>query len=822
MRKSIFAIATLFILISAVAFGQKKDSCNCFVYDLETDTVGFEVVVLDTNINCLDITGAISEETLNSIFSKVATKEKIIKISISNYPGKNIPSGVKDFLNLTDFSVVTSPDIAFKKLFNQLNSLNHLSSLELDDNGKADIPSNIKSFGHLKTLSIKNYDYVDANRLFKNLSLLPNLVELTLASVGRIDMDKTTDFPRWLKILNMSDNWMSYLPNDISKVTQLQTLDISENNFTDAEIVMRLVENLPLKSLSITCYDRIDSLVVVKTFPDIELQVAIYHQYQRNNAYINSTKIIDETPAITAYYNKTIKSPIGNPEIVRKKFTFDAQKSQTFIYPTGTKINIPEAAFVDSKGEAVKGNVNVYYREYNDIIDIFANGVPMTYDSAGQKFAFRTAGMFEIYALKEDQLVYMAPGKTISFDFATVDTTSNINLYRLDEKTGNWNFKSALEDGFIVKKEMLSEAYKLYPKLFEVKFDTSSFDDRYLDTLYVRTEKIPYEFFNGKKKLLENYFKIKKVYNYNKNKDIKKMPTFFMEISNYPLYKELNVYRGWVWAYSGPLTKKEFGKQYITRKKWTDTRITYQPSENMYEIELKSPHEFVSFDAFPIRSNYTTETEKHEKTYLKLDNRYNKVLKKTQVKFDKNINKKKLKAWKENWDMVCKIMSPEEKAMTKDEWLVYARKRIAAEKDSLNNAQFSYTNMTRSFAIDGFGIWNCDQIIRLKNPMELNAHFKDAFDNTVSPSMVNLIDGSIKGVLSFNFTSGETKIVLDPNSETSMFLQSANGSVAIVDKASVRNTLSSQKTGRNFTFTTYEIDPMMLTTGELRRLLGFE
>jgi len=821
MRKSVFFIAASFILISAAVFGQKKDTYRCFNYDLETDTAGFETVVIDSNTNCLEITGAISEKTLENIFSKVTAKEKIIRISISNYPEKSIPSGIKNFSNLTGISIINCPDLRFREFFNQLKHLKNLTCLELDDNERAEIPPNIKSLGNLKILSIKNYDYVDANKLFKSLTRLPSLTALTIASVGKIELDKNADFPKWLKSLDMSDNWLSFLPNDISKASQLQSLDISENNFADAEAVMHLVENLPLKTLSITCYNRMDSLAVVKTFPAISLQVAIYHQFQRNNATINNLKNGDEIPVVSNFYSKTLKPPIGNPEIIRKKFNIDAQQHNTLLYQTGTKINIPEAAFVDSRGNTVKGDVIVYYREYNDILDIFANGVPMNYDSAGQKYAFRTAGMFEIYALKDNKLVFMAPGKTIAFDFATVDTGNGYSLYRLNENTGKWDFKTPLQSNFTVKEEKFSAAYKMYSKLLAVSFDTTHFEDRYKDTLYARTKKIPYEYFNGKKKLLDTYFKLKKVYNYNKNKDIKKMPNFYMEVDNYAPFKELNAYRGWVWVYSGPLTKKEFSKQYVTRKKWTDTRISYIPSENMYNIELKSPHEFGSFDAFPVRSNYTTETSKYEKTHLRLDNRYNKILKKIQVKFDKNIDKKKAKVQKQNWDMICKNMSPEEKAMTKEEWLAYAKKRMIAEKDSLNKAQYSYANVTRSFEIDGFGIWNCDQMFRLKNPMELNAQFKDAFDKTISPSTVNVIDGSSKGILSYNMVPG-AKIAIDPTSETALFLIGTNGSVSIVDKESVRNTISSQKTNRDFTFTCYEIDPGMLSTGELRKLLGFE
>ena len=819
MRKCIFVIATMFILISSVAFGQKEASLTCYYYDSETETPGIEISAIDSNINCLKITGAVSEKILDDIFSKVIMKEKIIKIEISNYAYKTFPSSIKEFKNVKSFSVISSPQISYRKLFNQLQHLTNLTTLELDDNEKAVIPSNIKLFKNLKVLSITNYDLVDANKLFKNISKLPSLENLTLASIGKLILDINSPFPKGLKTLDMSDNWLSYLPKNISKSSELQSLDISENNFLNTEINAQLIEKLPLTSLAITCADRRDSLMIVKTFSGIDLQVSLYHDFSRKNVYRNNLKKEETIPAISNFYNKTLKPPIGNPEIIRKKYTIENQKSNTLYYPAGTVIKIPEEAFVDTLGNPVKGDVTIYYREYKDILDIFANGVPMNYDSAGQKQAFRTAGMFEIYALKDNKQVYLSPGKTISFDFATADTSYGNNLYQLNEKTGNWDFKKPLNNNFKIKLKDYSYAYRLYASLNNIRFDTTLFEARYNDSLYARTKKIPLEYFKGKKRLLDPYFKLKRVYNYDKNKDIKKMPNFIMDGAT---LRELNAYNGFVWVYSGPLSKKEFGKKYISRKKWTDMRINYVHADNLFSIELKSPHEVVQFQAFPIKSNYTSATEEYNKTYLKLDNRYTKILTKIQVRFDKNITKKIARNRKKMWEKINRNMSPEEKAMSRDEWIAYARKRISIEKDSLNKIHNSFAAVTRGFEINGFGIWNCDQIARLNNPISLIAHFKDAFDNKIIASTVNVIDGKTKTILSYNMTLNEANIALDPNSETALFLIGTNGSVAVVDKTSVKNAISEQTTNGNYTFTTYEIDPKSMSSSELRKLLGFD
>jgi len=821
MRKNILVTVLMLFILSTVGFGQQQASYKCFTYDSETDTPVFENAVIDSNTNCLMITGAVSEKILEDIFTKVTAKEKIIKISLINYTDKSIPSGIRDFTNLSELTVINCPEIKYRKFFNQLHNLQRLNTLVLNDNESAEIPSTIKLLDHLKVLSIKNYDFVDADKLFKSISRMPSLRELTIASVVKLTLDINAPFPKSLKILNMSDNWLAYLPNDISKTSGLQSLDISENNFTNSENIVHLIEGLPLTSFKISCFDRRDSLLYIKALPGVDLHIAVYHELKKNKSFSTTLKE-DRIPGISNLYGKTVKPIVGNPEISRKKYLVDTRQANTIVYPSGTVIKVPEEAFADAQGNAVRGEVTLYYREFNDILDIFANGVPMSYDSVGQTLPFRTAGMFEMYAIKDNQQVFLLPGKKIAFDFITADTCKGFNLYQLDGKKGSWNFKAPVSDNFKVEEKKYFTAYKLYENLFKINFDTTYFEGRYNDTMYARTTKIPTDYFKGRKKLLDPYFKLKRVYNYSNIKEIRKLPNFYMDIKRYSAYNELNVYKGWVWVYAGSLTKKEFGEKYITQKKWTDTRINYMPTENLFSIELKSPHETVSFNAFPVRPNYTTETSNYKKTYLKMDSRYDKAIKRIQGNFDKRIKKEITRLQNKTWDEICKHMSPQEKAMTKEEWIAYARKRILIERDSINKEQVTYANVTRSFDIDGFGIWNCDQIFRLKNPLVINAHFKDAFDHELIPSQITVIDGSNKCLLSTHLNSGETQIAIDMNSETALYIIQSNGSIAIVDRASVKNAIGVFKADGNYTFTAFQIDPMSLSTGELRKLVGFE
>jgi len=802
------------------AEGQTNDTSDCFFYDFEkyNSEQGFRY--LDSNTFCIELSGVSSSKDLDAFFTGYPFKEKITILNINNYVGTSIPSSLKDFRNLSAISVVNCPDLNFKKLFHYLSGMPALTVVILDDNESADIPANISNFRKLKLLSITNYEFVNGTKLMKNISPLTNLERLTLSSINKLELNNEAPLPKNLTSLDLSDNWMQDLPDAIGTTVKINTLDISENNFSDIRKLVKQIDSLPLKNLSVTCFSRMDSVLLKKKLKNIDLFIAVYRE--PDNVYANKKNSPQQIVpgAITKYYGNIVTPVVGGTKSAVKKYTIDPSRERKLLNNSGTTIYISPDSFIDSLGRIVTDDVDIYYHEFDDVVDIVANGVPMTYDSAGQQYFFRTSGMFEIYAFKDNELLSMAPGKKIVLDFAALDTTSGFNLYRLNENTGNWDFTTPLQNNFKINKPEYSWAYKKYYDLFNYNFDTVRFAERYNDSTYVRTAKIPAGYFQGKKRLLDKYFKIRRIYRYTKDKDIRKLPNFIMNLKKYSSSAELNAFNGHVWVYSGPLSRQEFANKYVSRKKWTDTRIRYNSTQNLFTIELKSPHETVTMEAFPVKPDYTTDTKKYLKVYARMDKRYTTSLNRYEARFDKNIARKMARAQKTAWKRIRAAMSPEEKKMSREEWLDYAMRRLAKEKDSLDNFRTSYSTITRSLDIDGFGFWNCDQIMRLKNPVNVIAHFKNQFGKEMKAVTIHVIDSRIKGVLSYGNLKETSRISFDPESETAIFLIDENGSIGLVDKISVKNTWAGSPKMVAVTFTAYETDPEEITTSEIRKMLG--
>lgn len=115
-------------------------------------------------------------------------------------------------------------------------------------------------------------------------------------------------------------------------------------------------------------------------------------------------------------------------------------KARTIEVKGGTTIEIPACPFLTADGQEVSGTVEIKYREMNDPVDFAVSGIPMTYDSAGQKFVFESAGMFEIQGWKDGKQVVVNPACPITIKQKTVAKHPNFNNYYLDTVARNWQF----------------------------------------------------------------------------------------------------------------------------------------------------------------------------------------------------------------------------------------------------------------------------------------------------------------------------------------------------------------------------------------------
>jgi hypothetical protein len=163
------------------------------------------------------------------------------------------------------------------------------------------------------------------------------------------------------------------------------------------------------------------------------------------NKSSNKSKEVENTnEVLQAFYNQEEAKPCINPplqdvNIPYAIYNVNAEKGGTIDFKTGSTIVIPKNAFVDDNGKLLKGDIELRYREFHDVIDFFVAGIPMTYDSAGVRYHFESAGMMEMLAFQNGKEVNMAKDKSINVELASNQKGAEYNLYKLDTLKNNWS-----------------------------------------------------------------------------------------------------------------------------------------------------------------------------------------------------------------------------------------------------------------------------------------------------------------------------------------------------------------------------------------------
>lgn len=162
-----------------------------------------------------------------------------------------------------------------------------------------------------------------------------------------------------------------------------------------------------------------------------------------------------------------ISPPMSEVDVSYVSFTINAKKGGSWTGENGTIISVPKGIFVDAEGNAVKGDVEIQYREFHDAADIILSGITMKYDENGQKGDFQTAGMMEIKGSQGGAPVYIADGKSIQVSMASFTEEDDHNLYFLDPEKG-WTDIGRAE--FVVNKNK------------QVEYDSDGMSDTPLTT----------------------------------------------------------------------------------------------------------------------------------------------------------------------------------------------------------------------------------------------------------------------------------------------------------------------------------------------------
>ena len=375
-----------------------------------------------------------------------------------------------------------------------------------------------------------------------------------------------------------------------------------------------------------------------------------------------------------------ILPPLNGTNVPYEIFSFNAATGDTLFTQNGSIIIFPKNALLNNKGEIVHGNIEIRTREFNDAFDYSIAGIPMDYDSAGTQYKFISSGMIDIGAYQNGELLQVNPTAKPQLNLVSTNKERKTNLYKLDTVDGKWMNKGTDEVNLV----QLTHT-------------------NVTDSLKYKSSD------NNGNGALDDYSEIESPALPAAPQKASNVNPIINVIIDPASFKELLVYDGLKFEVIDAKADK-LGED--SKTEWDNIELKRGEASGTYKVIFSVKNRQTIYDVKPVLEGKDFETaERLYQKKLKEFSRAQSEIKKSEknlVKENKRIVElNKLIALRNRFieaenikiDALNKENTRRMDSVIKANNEFEGRQRIAALKQ----------NLIRSFEIDGFGYWNCDQ-----------------------------------------------------------------------------------------------------------------
>lgn len=494
-------------------------------------------------------------------------------------------------------------------------------------------------------------------------------------------------------------------------------------------------------------------------------------QQQTAHETLTTTSKNITKPTTAAKKTACVNPPSQKLKTPYSTYKVNNAKGASITHTTQSKINIPKNSFVDKNGKDIVGEVTIEYREFHDMGDIIANGIPMAYDSAGTKYNLETAGMFDIKGSQNGEPVFIKPEKDLEVELASANSESRFNQYYLDTLEHNWKYIRK-DHATPVKNSMDNKAsqpsnQKNNAKLELLKQDIEHTIPKKLDsvqTVYAaHIKKLP--------KAKEPYKPVK----YTPGKASFKLD------GSYSDFPELSAFDNVIFEV-GP-ENKNYSKEFheIT---WSDIKVSQGPVKGKnYILHLIYRNRSEKLIVYPVLN---------DKDYTKAETAYLEQLDNYQALVEKRTNEEKRLVAEMQAKQAAYLAEQKKKQETLErEKAAMAAKYNVMEQNELAsnfNAMSMKVKATRLFKIAQFGIFNSDCPHASPQDLSVSPLFVIQDKNKqIQPEFIYLVDHSQKTVYTLSPQNGY-KLYYKPGTTYSICIFNKN-KLFLCSKSSFQTTL---------------------------------
>lgn len=484
---------------------------------------------------------------------------------------------------------------------------------------------------------------------------------------------------------------------------------------------------------------------------------------------------------------------------------------------TGTKIRVPYDAFVDAKGNTVKGNVNIEYTEYRDPIDFLLSDIPMHFNTGNEAIPFNSAGMFTITASQGNTPVQLRSDKRINVGFNYDGTVRDANFYQWDANQRTWTtitpLRQTLLDQF--KEYMLWKYYdgdgyhsicEQHPDLVQVFLVESGL--RYTaeadSGIYKLYEVVKLnDMLNviaGKQKDYERKAKrMLRKYQVEVDKRLLAMDVFQLNQvrgkrdQSTKMLESITFRKNMGWDMVDSLRRLQFEDYSIVQTDSGLSLVLYKGSATVTipDISIKANENSKTFEPAKWIAELNASYSEYKKTAVRYRDTALNFAQETdflanQIRMIRPLSWysvdsiKCFRSLHSEWD------TQETKRLSLADWLFYYHEHKNAFASIYNNVQqtASYAAKERrvqrfrnilalykdpaarlnlsaadvqlpgNFSLSSLGTYNCDQLQRLEDPITIYAQYTNKHGREIKPLVALLIDSKLNGIMRYDGNFG--------------------------------------------------------------------
>lgn len=340
-------------------------------------------------------------------------------LNLSDNPLLDLVAMLKLYPEKNKLKSLTARSNALLYLPMEVKVLTQLEVLDMSDNMLMYMPEHIKYLKALRHINLANNQL---RTLPFGLMSCQKLEFLSVSGNIGISPESIVEVLNYVPVMEQVD--ISETARIPINVGLLKTKELIANNIASAEIPETMKDNEWLRSLSLSSVSgglSLETLEAITALQHLEFLQLEWNKLKSARILISMTglKVLNiSNNELSPTKIDELRSSLENTDVIAgdQKFvspefkvdppfdfltieaeqrTIKGSKGTKLVFESGTEIDIPAKSVLNANGEPYTGTITVKLKEYDDALEAFASGIPMSFEKDGEQVMMASAGMFD-------------------------------------------------------------------------------------------------------------------------------------------------------------------------------------------------------------------------------------------------------------------------------------------------------------------------------------------------------------------------------------------------------------------------------------------